>query len=188
MTRPTPIPGYIALITVFALAFAMLITCATVHANAPTLSERIVAVVPSIGSKREPTVDAGELAEAVIEVSKGNRQWAALLLTVAAHESALSARIAGGGCRIHECDQGRAAGLFQIHRNEQNVDTWGSTDLAVQTREASRMLRQAFYRCGALHEGWQLQTLRAYAGKRCSEPLRGEGERVATYRKVLARL
>ncbi len=180
----------IAWVTIIVLAALALIMglCAICHAEPLTLRERIISAQPMLASRSDVPVAADEFADAVLSVPRLSPDWAALLLTVAAHESALSARIARGECRPRECDHGLAWSLWQVHRNEQNSAVWGSRDLNVQAREASRMLRQAFYRCGGMHAGWLLQTLRAYAGKRCSDPFPGESARVATFVQVRSRL
>lgn len=179
--------GWTVVLFLAALAAGMGVS-SVAHCEPSPLIERVAALVPVFGSKKEPLVDAAGFASAVVSVSGGNRDWTALLATVAIHEAALSARIADGNCRPLECDHGLAWSLYQIHRNQQNSAVWGSRDLTVQTREASRMLRQAFYRCGGLHDGWLLQTLRAYAGHGCASPFPGETERVATFVRVRSRL
>ncbi|MEO8917628.1 MAG: hypothetical protein ABI488_09400, partial [Polyangiaceae bacterium] len=60
-----------------------------------------------MASKKDEPVDPRELAEAIAAVPKISREWAALILTVAAHESALSARIARGEYRDFEGDSFR---------------------------------------------------------------------------------
>ncbi|MEO8902063.1 MAG: hypothetical protein ABI488_09355, partial [Polyangiaceae bacterium] len=123
--------------------------------------------------------------------------WAALILTVAAHESALSARIARGEYRDFEGDsfrnrdgkvQHRAWGLWQQHKNRLNADAWGSPDINVQTQEAARALRRAFYQCnGGSHPpgDWVRTTLTAYAGRACDASWTGIEKRMSTYQQVL---
>src|SRR6187402_87857 len=148
-------------------------------AAAPSLMERLIAVQAPLQSKIDEPVDARELATAIASVPKITREWAALILTVAAHESALSARIQRGEYKPHEGDsfrnregklQHRAWGLWQAHRNRLNDTVWGSADLQVQTEEAARALRRAFYQCNGgqrPHTGWVRSTLNAYSGRRC---------------------
>jgi len=147
-------------------------------------------------------VDAREFADAVAQASNGNRDWAALLITIAAHESALSARIAENRCEAWECDAThvggklvhRAAGLFQEHRNLNNLTTWGSTDVGVQVASASRALRRAYWTCarhypkGVSAKVWVSFTINAFAGKSCDREWRGGEEREATWRAVRRRL
>jgi len=92
---------------------------------------------------------------------------------------ALSARIARGEYRDFEGDsfrnrdgkvQHRAWGLWQAHRNRLNDAAWGSPDIGVQTQEAARALRRAFYTCnGGSHPraDWVRSTLTSYSGRNC---------------------
>ena len=175
--------GWATLLTlaVFAAAMAIATRC---HAE-PRLVERLIAAQRSLASRTEQAVDARELAEAIASIPKVSAQWAALVLTVAAHESALRARIARGECRPLECDGGRAWGLYQGHRNALNAEAWGSPDLRVQTLEAARALRSAFYQCGGLQPGWVARTLSAYAGHRCDASWRGLDRRLLTHALIV---
>lgn len=163
---------------------------ALAHADPPTLSDRVVAVQPTYQSHKDPAVDPQEFADAIVPRCKGSREWCAVLLTIAIHEAALSARIARGECdqTIRECDGGLAWGLFQIHKNERNREFWGTPDLKVQAAEASRLARAAFYRCQKSGVPFPLSTFRAYAGRDCHMPIRGEERRVQTYNQILRRL
>lgn len=155
------------------------------------LVEHLVREQGSLQSRKDEPVDALELAEAIAAVPRINREWAAMLLTIAAHESALSARIARGECKAFECDHGLAWGLWQGHRNAINAEQWGSPDIGVQALAAARALRGAFYTCnprGKLREDWALATFRAYAGNGCEQPLRGEEKRMATFNRLRATL
>jgi hypothetical protein len=183
----------VGLLVVVALAAAMLLTALTVKAASPTLLDNVVLAQRALGSKREPVVEPRAFAEELVKASGGNRDWIALQLTVASHESALSARIAGGGCLVEkrECDGGRAWGLFQGHKNAHNADVWGSPEIAVQVKEAQRALRSAFYTCnpkGKLRPKWVAATLSAYAGQRCDAEWGGLAKRVVTFQRVRARL
>lgn len=195
--RPTPFPGYLAILAIVALACAMLFTAVTAHANAPTLHETITSAVPGIASKREAIVDADELANAVVEVSKGNRQWAALLLTLGASESAWSERIRLGVYRDHEGDsfrdrdgaiQHRAWGVLQVHKSTLNASVWGSPVLLDQVREGSRLARGAFYMCKRAGVPFPLGVFRALGGRGCSSPLPGEEKRMALFARLMRRL
>ena len=166
-------------------------------AAAPTLMERLVTAQAPLQSKSDEPVDPRELAAAIAGVPKITREWAALILTVAGHESALSARIARGEYKDYEGDsfrnregkvQHRAWGLWQAHRNRLNDSVWGSTDVAVQTEEAARALRRAFYTCnggGRPHADWVRSTLNSYSGRRCDASWPGLDKRLATYQRVL---
>lgn len=171
------------------------------HANAPTLHETIVAAVPSLGSKKEPTVDADELADAVTAVTH-DRQWAALMLAVMANESALSARIARGEYRDREADSYRAKdgsihhkawGLGQLHSNKLNETAWGSKDVAVQVAETHKALRRGFYGCGASRDGklrsdWVARSVNGFAGHSCDAVWPGLKTRLATFERLRGRL
>lgn len=179
--------GWLTLLSLAALALVLAIA-ARCKADGSTLADRLVLAQRSAQSQTEESVDARELATAIASIPRVNRQWAALVLTVAIHESSLLARIARGDCKRYECDGGRAWGLFQVHRNQANRAVWGSREISVQTLEGARMLRAAFYTCGGLQPDWQIRTLRAYAGRKCNQPLKGEQERLATFRRLEARL
>jgi hypothetical protein len=157
----------------------------------PSLADRLVLAQAPLASRKEPAVDARELAEAIASVPKVTREWAALILTIAAHESALSARIAANDCGKHECDGGRAFGLYQAHKNALNAHIWGSSDIGVQTLEAARGLRSAFYVCNGrrpLPVDWVARTINGYAGKRCDATWPGLEQRLATYNRTLRKL
>lgn len=169
-------------------------------AEAPSLIERLVVAQKPLQSKQDEPVDPQELASAIASVPKISREWAALILTVAAHESALSARIARGDYKDYEGDsfktregivQHRAWGLWQAHKNRLNEGNWGSPDINVQTTEAARALRRAFYQCnsgGRVRGDWVRSTLSSYAGRRCDAEWPGLEKRLATYKSVLRTL
>ena len=169
-------------------------------AAAPSLIERLIKAQAPLQSKLDEPVDARELATAIAGVPKITREWAALILTVAGHESALSARIARGEYKDYEGDsfrnregkvQHRAWGLWQAHRNRLNDRAWGSTDIGVQTEEAARGLRRAFYQCnggGRPHTDWVRSTLNSYSGRRCDASWPGLEKRLTTYQRVLRAL
>jgi len=182
--------GWAALLTFAVFAIAMAIAAAARGAE-PRLVDRLIQVQPALQSRADEPVSAQALAEAIVSIPKVNATWAALVLTVAAHESALSARIARGDCKRYECDGGRAWGLYQSHKHEANAAVWGSPDIAVQTLEAARMLRAVFYLCeghGALSPDWVARTLSAYSGRRCDAIWPGLEARVATYARIRGRL
>jgi hypothetical protein len=163
------------------------------HAEAPSLTERLIAVQTGLQSKTDAPVEPRELAEAITAVPKVTRDWAALLLTIAHHESALSARIAANDCNVkkRECDGGRAFGLYQAHKNKLNESVWGSSDIRVQTLEAARGLRSAFYTCNGkqpLRVDWVARTINAYAGRRCDAQWPGLDKRLATFNRVVRKL
>lgn len=169
------------------------------HASALTLVDRMTLVQPAFQSRKDEPVDPRTLAEAIAKVPNLTAEWAALILTVAAHESGFAKRIAENRCEKWECDshhvkgvlEWRAAGLWQQHRNELNKETWGSTDLDVQASDAARMLRAAFYRCnrrGKLRADWVAATLSAYAGRSCNANWAGLDRRLNTWQRIRSRL
>jgi hypothetical protein len=173
-------------LALFAIVMAIAAHC---RADGERLIDRLVTVQPALQSRQDEPVDARELAEAIAAIPRVNASWAALVLTIAAHESALSARIARGECRRNECDGGRASGLYQSHRNKLNAAAWGSTDIRVQTLEAARALRSAFYTCKAsAGPDWVRLTINGYAGKRCDAQWPGLDQRLATYERIRGRL
>jgi hypothetical protein len=169
-------------------------------AAAPSLLERLISAQSPLQSKQDEPVDARELAAAIASVPKITREWAALILTVAGHESALSARIARGDYKDYEGDsfrnregkvQHRAWGLWQAHRNRLNDSVWGSPDIRIQTEEAARALRRAFYQCngaGRPHLDWVRSTLNSYSGRACDASWPGLEKRLTTYQRVLQAL
>jgi hypothetical protein len=169
-------------------------------AAAPSLLERLISAQSPLQSKQDEPVDARELAEAIASIPKITREWAALILTVAGHESALSARIARGDYKDYEGDsfrnregkvQHRAWGLWQAHRNRLNDSVWGSPDIRIQTEEAARALRRAFYQCnggGRPHLDWVRSTLSSYSGRACDASWPGLEKRLTTYQRVLQAL
>lgn len=176
------------------IAFCVATSCAFTRAaksESPPLVDRLVAAQPALASRTEPAVDARELAQAIASVPRVTREWAALILTIAAHESALSARIAANDCAKHECDGGRAFGLYQAHKNLHNADVWGSTDIRVQTLEAARGLRAGFYVCNGrrkLPVDWVARTINGYAGKHCDATWPGLEQRLATFNRIVRKL
>lgn len=155
--------------------------------SAPGMRDNIIAVAPGLSSKAEPNVEPAELADAILSVTT-SRQWAALLLAIGSHESAFRARIARSECRKSECDGGRAWGVWQIHKSSANADVWGSSELAIQAREASRIARAGFYMCRRSEVPFPLSTFRAYAGRGCVTKVYTEETVVSTFRRLLGRL
>lgn len=111
------------------------------------------------------------------------RQWAALLITIGHHESAFSIRISDGNCKPHECDRGRARGMWQLHRNTFNYDQWEKQggDVALQAELASNQLKRAYWTCP---NDFPRGAINAYAGKRCTADWPGLRVRLATYARL----
>jgi hypothetical protein len=165
---------------------------AIAKAGSVSLRDRLVMVQPSLQSRIDPAVAPEALADAIVTIPRINREWASLILTVAHHEAALSARIAANQCGDKECDGGRAWGLYQAHKNLHNATVWGSPDIGIQTLEAGKALRRAFYECNGGKRGmkpdWVARTLSSYAGRRCDAEWGGLAKRVATYNRILRKL
>lgn len=160
-----------------------------------SLRSRVAAVAATLPSPDR--VDADELAAAVDSATKGNADWAALVLTVATHETHLSARIAAGGCKPWECDSTvvggvrvfKAWGLLQEHKNLNNLDVWGSPDIGVQVLSGYKLLRRSYWSCKRVSSGnWVAFTINAYAGKRCDAQWPGLDARLATFSRIRGRL
>lgn len=101
--------------------------------------------------------------------------------------SAQQRRIADGRCKPLECDRGRAKGLWQLHRNTLNRDSWAKQDgdIELQAHLASEQLKRAFWTCRRSGVNWLTGTINAYAGRRCSDASwPGLQARVATYGRL----
>jgi hypothetical protein len=147
-------------------------------------------------------VDPEQLADAVEKASGGNRDWAALLLTVIAHEASFSDRIRRNEFRDKEADPARvhgvlvhrAWGLFQEHANLNNRDVWGSLDLSDQVASGSRMLKRSYWNCAraypknASSQVWVSFTLTSYSGQRCGAQWAGLAARIATFESIRRRI
>lgn len=190
-------PDSIAWLVIAYCVAVSLTLCAVGHAETPTLTERVAIEAQSLGSKREPIVDTADFAAAVVEVAKGNRQWVALLTTIAVSESALAERIRLDQYSPHEGDsyidrdgarKHLASGLWQVHANSTNAAEWGSSDLKAQARMASRLARGAFYMCRRARVPFPLGVFRALGSGSCTMALKGEEKRMRTYSSVLSRI
>lgn len=190
---PYTAPGAVwTFIIALALGFLLaLLVARTACAAAPSLLERLEPVVARWQhGRKDPCVAPAELAVAITNATK-SREWAALLLTLAIHESGMSARIGAGACKPNspECDHGLAWGLWQLHKTTHNAYAWGTGDLNAQANEASHLARQYFYMCKGSGVPFPLSTIRAFAtGRGCIEPLKDEAARVATYNRILSRI
>lgn len=158
-------------------ALAMLLLCALAHGS--TLADRLTAAqaLPGVTRVDEAAVPPAELSRAIVDAARGNRTLSALMLTTAAAESGLRARIAADNCRAEECDHGRAVGLWQSH----GLDHGAS--LTEQARDAAQRLRAATARCHGLP--FPLAAMRAYgSGVDCESPIPRETERVELFRRI----
>jgi hypothetical protein len=141
---------------------------------------------------------AGAIEQAVGEVRDwpdSQRELAALMLTIAWHETRLSLRIHDGRCKPHECDRGRARGLWQLHVHRSLPrERWllvaGLTAEATRNaaREAAIALVRSRRMCSVATRGrdWVGATLTAYAGVGCGGRLRDVNLRIRTYRRLLS--
>lgn len=141
-------------------------------------------IITDYGYSEEKFISHADTIAAIRKV-ENNPDRQALLLTIAIHESGLLTRIANNECLPHECDKGRAWGLWQQWQNSYNSKDWGSKDINVQAKWAARTLRSQWARCYG-YPGVQpiLAAIRGYAGRGCDTPIRGEMSRLATYNKV----
>lgn len=105
-------------------------------------------------------------------------QEAAFILAWGENETHYALRIHSGSCRRWECDHGRARGPWQDHRRGLPV---GIEWTHWQVKSALQHVRWALKECG----GDELGAFRRLGALRCDEPLKGEGERVKSYRKLL---
>ncbi len=178
------------------VSLAFIFASAVVHAEPPSLASRIEAVAPAFANRKGPPVDFHELGQAIAEVAKGDRQGAALLLTIAIHESGLRESVRldqytdqqGDAYRDRDGEiKHRASGLWQVHANAHNSAEWGSPDLKLQARSAARLAAGALARCRK-RAPYPINVFRAYAGRACDMPLKGEEQRVATYQRIVGRL
>ena len=139
-----------------------------------------------------------EIAAAVHRAAKGDRDVAALTLSLGWHESAFSMRIGRSECHGRECDPRRlrdgtlyyrARGFWQLHQNGMSNAAWaallGPGSIDAQATEAVRRVRSAFATC---RSSGPLGAVRAFAGNGCSSPLKGEGARLATFESIRRRL
>lgn len=124
---------------------------------------------------------APEIATAIVGAARSPEE-AAFLVAWAKHESDFSRRIADGQCLAHECDHGRARGLWQAHESAAR-GAWQSLpgNIRLQASIAARQYRFALRDCGTT-----LGAFRRLGGLGCDRPLRGEGKRLASFDRALA--
>lgn len=115
------------------------------------------------------------------------REWAALLLTIARHESTLSLRIQRGECKPHECDGGKAVGLWQQHEFSWNADRWEAMpgNLALQVQVAGEALTRSYLTCKSAKVPRVQSTISAYAGRGCGAEWKGLNERLETFGRLV---
>lgn len=139
----------------------------------------------------EPQVDPQRLDAAItVESAKAPRspyEWRKLMKAIAIEESGLLQRIADGHCKPHECDRGRARGLWQLHRNSINREQWAKQDgdIELQAHLASDQLERGYWTCSKAGVPWLVGTINGYAGRRCSDTSwPGLQKRIATYGRL----
>lgn len=136
----------------------------------------------------EKAAQLNGLAAAVVSVAR-DKDEAAFLIAWGDHETRYSLRIHRGHCRPLECDRGRARGPWQNHRNGLSDEKWealhGVELTRLQAEEAARRARWALNQCKADRIRGAFRVL---GGNGCTKALRGEDERVATFRRVRAKL
>lgn len=174
-------------------ALSLLLTTALAFGDAHPHQRWTRAAVASLPVFHEDVGQPGKpaelaaVADAVAARSHGAprppREWAALELTVGAHESNLSSRIIANVCKPHECDSGRARGFGQVHRNALNGADWDAApgNVELQAKLVDDALRRAFHTCERSGVPWLQGTLNAYAGRRCGDSWPGLGLRMATW-------
>lgn len=171
------------------LALSILIAAALCLGAKPvTLVERLVKAQAGLLAPREPKTDPEALARAIDKAANGDRILSAALLATAYAETALSDRLRRNECRKDECDARRAWGLFQIHKDGNTADVWGSPDVDVQATAAARKMKSAFYTAKAEHAPFPLGMFRIYGGRRATASIPREEVRVKTFNQVLGHL
>lgn len=169
-------------------------------------TRRAIQSLPTFHEDRDYADKATQLeavARAVAEHSKNPpsgiapRAWAALMLTVAFHESGLSERIQRGDFKPHEADahkvngvlMHRARGLWQNHANANNRDTWerANGDVEAQAAMADIGLRRAYFTCSRSGVAWVTATINSNAGLRCGASWPGLDKRIATFNALASR-
>lgn len=155
------------------------------HGTELDLLTRVEAYLERQRRTWDPIAEPSQVAVAVTNATK-DPKWAALLLTIARHESNFSARIGAGRCRDHECDDGLAWGLWQVHRTTENAPAWGNPNPSVQAQWASYALHGMDQMCRRAGVPFPLGVLRAYAtGRGCKKKFAGERARLRTYNEIL---
>ena len=171
------------------LVCAALLAARPVGAAEPySLVDRLERAARGLPCPQEPQQDAHALAEAIATASRGDRTLAAAMLTTAWAETALAERLRLNECRPRECDSRKAWGSFQRHKNGNNAEFWGSTDIGVQASDAARALRSAFYTAKAAHAPFPAGMFRIYAGRRPDVVIPRESLRVSTFDSVRRQL
>jgi len=198
VTTDRLVPAWFAPVVVLALAGAMLLTAALAKADAPTLADRVAALVPGFGSKKVELVDAQEFGAAVDTACKHDRECAVRLTAMAVAESALSRDVSLGVYTEHQGDsyrdkdgtvKHRAWSLWQLHSNAHNASVFGSTELLTQARAAKAAQLGALAECRAFREvSSEVGMWRVLSGRGCLYHYSGEEKRMQLLAKIRGRL
>lgn len=115
------------------------------------------------------------------------REWWAVELLIARHESTMALRIQNGACRAHECDSGKAAGLWQQHEFSWNTAVWSALpgNLPLQVSVANDSLRRAWLTCKGSKVPRVQATISAYAGQQCGAQWKGLDARLDTFTRLM---
>ena len=121
------------------------------------------------------------------------KDFQALVIAIAWHESTLSLRIHRGECKPHECDGGRARGPWQQHRHGMTDADWdamhGLEHVQHQAVVAAKQLRRSYLTCKGSGVTWLQGAINNYAGRNCTATgWAGLEERQQTWAKVRRRL
>lgn len=154
-----------------------------------------LALLPRFGEDREAVgkvVQEEAIARGVLRASKGDKDLAAFLLAWEDAETHGSLRIHRGECYRWECDHGRARSPWQLHRNAMSAQRWklmnGVENTQAQADQAAGMARWALRACNAKGDDRIVMAFRRLGALGCNEPLAGEQERLATFKRVRAKL
>jgi hypothetical protein len=199
-SRPEGLPmsassslGVGAVIFLAVLALTMFFT-AVGKSEPQSLADRIAELVPRYGSKSVELVDAQEFGIAIDVACNHDRECAARLFTMAVKESALSLAVSRSEYRPHEGDsyidkegirQHKAWGTWQAHKNRNNAEVWGSTDLLVQAKAARLMQLGALAECRAFRGVLpEVGMWRILSGRGCMAPYTGEDARMTMLARI----
>ncbi len=149
-----------------------------------------LALLPRFHEDREAVgkvVQENAVAAAVAKVTKDPDE-AAFLLAWGDAETHYSLRIHEGRCFKWECDRGRARGPWQAHRNSMTLADWdkmqGVENVDAQARHALKMARWALRECRTRGDARILGAFRLLGARGCNGVLPGEGERLASFKRV----
>jgi hypothetical protein len=186
--------GWLVIIGCVSIALAFSAAARGDSLPAPSLTDRIAALVPRYGSRKVELVDAQEFAAAVDTACNHDRECAARLVAMAVAESGLSAAVARSeylphqgdaytdknGVRVH-----RAWGLFQAWKNSNNAHVWGDDNLLIQARAARSMQLGALAECRKYRDTPpELGMWRVLSGRGCRLAWPGEEMRMVLVAKI----